>query len=81
MVLKEKIGTNYSANIGRIFPILQRIKESFSYEQIETSIYHMQDIQDLNDNGKKMISFFYNKPFNIIKNEEIERIQNVVKEL
>lgn len=81
MILKEKIETHYGANIGRIFPILQRIKESFSYEQVETNIYHMQDMQDLNENGKKMISFFYNKPFDIIKDEEVERIQNVIKEL
>ena len=28
-----------------------------------------------------MISFFYNRPFDIIKDEEVEQIQNAVKEL
>ncbi len=81
MLLKEKIGIRYSTSIERTFPILQKIQESFSYERVESSIYHMEDIQNLNENGKKMISFFYNRPFDIIKDEEVERIQNVVKEL
>lgn len=79
--MKDKIGIQYSASISRIFPILQKMEESFSYERVESNIYNMQDIHTLNENGKRMISFFYNQPFDIIKNEEIEQIQNVIKEL
>ena len=46
--MKDKIGIWYSMNISKVFPILQKIEESFSFECVESNIYNIQDMQILN---------------------------------
>ncbi|MCK9272257.1 Fic family protein [Candidatus Gracilibacteria bacterium] len=81
VLFKERIEISYMKNITRIFPILQHIKENIFYEQVNSKIYNIQDVLKLNENGKNMISFFYNKPFEILDTSEIENIQKAISDL